>query len=100
MASSICQSLFYGNPSTALTTIGVTGTNGKTTTTHLIRSILEAADIPTGVIGTIGYELGDLKLTPHGGVWEPEEVGTYICISQYPSTRFERSLIELSALLR
>ena len=64
---------FYGNPSTALTTVGVTGTNGKTTTTHLVRSILEAAGMPCGVIGTVGYEMDDIKLTPHGGVWEPEE---------------------------
>jgi UDP-N-acetylmuramyl-tripeptide synthetase len=67
---------FYGNPSTALTTVGVTGTNGKTTTTYIVRSILEAADMPCGVIGTVGYELNDVKLTPHGGVWEPEERDT------------------------
>ena len=64
---------FYGNPSTALTTVGVTGTNGKTTTTYIVRSILEAADMPCGVIGTTGYELEDVRLTPHGGVWEAEE---------------------------
>lgn len=64
---------FYGNPSTALTTVGVTGTNGKTTTTYIVRSILEAAGKPCGVIGTLGYELNDVRLTPHGGVWEPEE---------------------------
>ena len=64
---------FYGNPSASLTTVGVTGTNGKTTTTHLVRAILEANDGKCGVIGTTGYLLDDVKLTPHGGVWEPEE---------------------------
>ena len=52
---------------------GRTGTNGKTTTTYLVRSILEANATACGVIGTTGYVLDDVKLTPHGGVWEPEE---------------------------
>jgi UDP-N-acetylmuramoyl-L-alanyl-D-glutamate--2,6-diaminopimelate ligase len=60
---------FYGNPSASLTTVGVTGTNGKTTTTHLVRAILNANDLKCGLIGTTGYLLGDVKLTPHGGVW-------------------------------
>lgn len=42
-----------GHPSRRLTTIGVTGTNGKTSTTHLLAAMLEAADVPTGVIGTL-----------------------------------------------
>ncbi|MGA2838414.1 MAG: UDP-N-acetylmuramoyl-L-alanyl-D-glutamate--2,6-diaminopimelate ligase [Acidimicrobiales bacterium] len=47
-------SSFYGHPSRSLETVGVTGTNGKTTVTHLVRSILEADGRPTGVIGTLG----------------------------------------------
>jgi len=43
---------FYGTPSSGLRTTAVTGTSGKTTTTFLIRSILEAAGISTGRIGT------------------------------------------------
>jgi UDP-N-acetylmuramyl-tripeptide synthetase len=46
---------FYDHPSHALTVIGVTGTNGKTTTTYLIESILKAAGVSCGVIGTINY---------------------------------------------
>ena len=64
---------FYGNPSASLTTVGVTGTSGKTTVTHMVRSILDANDVRCGVIGTTGYSLDDVRLTPHGGVWEPEE---------------------------
>ena len=44
---------FYGHPSRALTLIGVTGTNGKTTTCHLLASVLRAAGAATGVIGTL-----------------------------------------------
>jgi murE/murF fusion protein len=46
---------YYGNPSEKLVLIGVTGTNGKTTITYLIESILAAAGYKTGVIGTINY---------------------------------------------
>ena len=53
----LCHRL-YGNPSERLTTIGVTGTNGKTTTTYLVRSILKAAGFRTGLLGTIEYHDG------------------------------------------
>ena len=39
--------------------IGVTGTNGKTTVAFMIKSILEAAGIKTGLMGTVRYEIGD-----------------------------------------
>jgi UDP-N-acetylmuramoyl-L-alanyl-D-glutamate--2,6-diaminopimelate ligase len=46
---------FYGRPADALRLVGVTGTNGKTTTTFLVDSILRAAGHTTGLIGTTGY---------------------------------------------
>lgn len=58
-ALSAIAAAFYGEPSRALDVIGVTGTNGKTTTTRMIASILEAAGRPCGVIGTVGAQLGD-----------------------------------------
>lgn len=50
---------FYGRPSEHLTTVGVTGTNGKTTAGFLIKSILEAAGLGAGLIGTISYYIKD-----------------------------------------
>ncbi len=50
----ICQAL-VGNPSERLRVIGVTGTNGKTTTTHLVAGILSAAGYRLGMLGTLGY---------------------------------------------
>jgi UDP-N-acetylmuramyl-tripeptide synthetase len=44
------------HPSRDLTMVGVTGTNGKTTTTHLVRSVLEGRGEKVGVVGTVGYE--------------------------------------------
>ncbi len=50
---------FFLKPSEKLTVIGVTGTNGKTTTTYLIKSILESWGKKVGLIGTIQYMIGD-----------------------------------------
>jgi UDP-N-acetylmuramoyl-L-alanyl-D-glutamate--2,6-diaminopimelate ligase len=49
---------FFGNPSTGLQVIGITGTNGKTTTAYLVASIFDAAGIRCGVLGTVGYRIG------------------------------------------
>lgn len=53
---------FYGNPSRKMRMIGVTGTNGKTTTTYLMKSILDKAGRKVGVIGTIENRIGDKVL--------------------------------------
>jgi UDP-N-acetylmuramoyl-L-alanyl-D-glutamate--2,6-diaminopimelate ligase len=50
---------FYGKPSEDIFVAGITGTNGKTTTAHMIEAILTADHMPTGVIGTINNHLGD-----------------------------------------
>jgi UDP-N-acetylmuramoyl-L-alanyl-D-glutamate--2,6-diaminopimelate ligase len=49
------SSNFYGNPSSEVNLIGITGTNGKTTTTYLLESIFKKAGWTVGVIGTINY---------------------------------------------
>ena len=54
-ALAILATNFYGHPAKELHAIGVTGTNGKTTTTYLIESILKAAGSPCAVFGTIEY---------------------------------------------
>ncbi len=51
-------SAFYGDPSGDLTVVGVTGTNGKTTTTYLLSAIFDAAGWPCGRIGSVGYHTG------------------------------------------
>ncbi len=52
---------FYGHPSGDLEVVGVTGTNGKTTTSQMIGAILNAAGIAAGTIGTIGARLGERR---------------------------------------
>ncbi len=53
------SSRFYENPSSKLTLIGITGTNGKTTTSYIIKHILESSGNEAGLIGTIGYLIKD-----------------------------------------
>ena len=48
----------FGRPSERITLVGITGTNGKTTTSYLLASIFEAAGIRCGRIGTVGYRIG------------------------------------------
>jgi UDP-N-acetylmuramyl-tripeptide synthetase len=50
---------FHGHPSAALTLVGITGTNGKTTTSYLVDALLRARGFGTGIIGTIQYVLGN-----------------------------------------
>ena len=57
----IC-SWFYGSPSSAMQIVGITGTNGKTTTTTILNQILQAAGKSTGLVGTIGIEIGPEKI--------------------------------------
>ena len=54
---------FYGHPSRKLRLVGVTGTNGKTTTTYLLKAILDAAGVRAGLLGTIVYQIGG-RLVP------------------------------------
>ena len=52
---------FYDHPSQAFSLVGVTGTNGKTTTTYLVEHIARACGKRTGVIGTVGTRIGDAQ---------------------------------------
>jgi UDP-N-acetylmuramoyl-L-alanyl-D-glutamate--2,6-diaminopimelate ligase len=52
----------YGNPFKSLKAIGITGTNGKTTTANLVKQIWQLNSIKSGLIGTLGVEIADEKL--------------------------------------
>jgi len=61
IAAAALADAFYDAPSASLAVVGITGTNGKTTTTHLLRDVLEEAGIRCGVIGTLGGALGERR---------------------------------------
>jgi UDP-N-acetylmuramoyl-L-alanyl-D-glutamate--2,6-diaminopimelate ligase len=62
LALALMAANFYDHPSRDFTLIGVTGTNGKTTTTHLIEAVLSDKGELTGIIGTIWNKVGERKL--------------------------------------
>lgn len=86
---------FYGHPADSLTVIGVTGTNGKTSVTHLLKSILAAAGHKAGVIGTIENQIGNESFpaqvtTPESKdlqelLWQMIEKGCDYCIMEASS---------------
>jgi len=67
--------LFFGRPSEKLKVVGITGTNGKTTTAHILERILYRAGYKPGLIGTAGYRLGRKvfgrgRTTPESVLWQ------------------------------
>jgi UDP-N-acetylmuramoyl-L-alanyl-D-glutamate--2,6-diaminopimelate ligase len=59
LALALLADRFFDHPSRTLRVIGVTGTNGKTTTAYLLASILDAAGLNAGLLGTVTYRVGD-----------------------------------------
>ena len=71
-AMSLMAAHFYGDPAKLLKTVTVTGTNGKTTTTYLLKSIFEADGQKCGLIGTMGARIGGT-----GGSRLPDHAGSH-----------------------
>lgn len=61
-ALAIISAEYFNNPAKELITIGITGTKGKTTTTYMVKNILESCGYKTGLIGTIETIIGDRKI--------------------------------------
>ncbi len=76
-ALAIISAAYFHYPAKKLKVIGITGTKGKTTTTFMIRSILEHAGIPTGLIGTIEVIIGDKHIPAHNTTPESYEIQEY-----------------------
>jgi UDP-N-acetylmuramyl-tripeptide synthetase len=58
LALAVLAAAFHGDPSRDMQVVGITGTNGKTTTAYLLASIFEAAHIRCGILGTVAYRVG------------------------------------------
>jgi UDP-N-acetylmuramoyl-L-alanyl-D-glutamate--2,6-diaminopimelate ligase len=59
LAMALLAAAFHRHPSGAMQVVGITGTNGKTTTAFLIASIFDAAGLRCGLLGTVGHRIGD-----------------------------------------
>ena len=64
-AMAFISAAWFGHPADTLKVIGITGTKGKTTTTYLVKSILEHAGYKTGLIGTIEMIIGEEHIPAH-----------------------------------
>jgi len=59
LALAVIAAAFFRHPSAEMQVVGITGTNGKTTTAYLLASVFEAAGVRCGVLGTVAYRIGD-----------------------------------------
>ena len=85
----------YGNPHNKLTLVGVTGTNGKTTTTHMLRSIFLDAQKSVGVIGTLGTFINDEYLP--GVRTTPESTDLFALLAVMVEQGVETVFMEVSS---
>ena len=92
---SLLASIFYGEPSKRLKIIGITGTNGKTTTSYMLSSILEKAGKKVGVIGTLGVAYGK-KILP-ANLTTPDPIELHERLAEMVFYGIEYVVMEVSA---
>lgn len=95
VAMAYIASAFYGHPSRSLRMVGVCGTKGKTTTTYLMKAILEKAGFKTGLIGTTGNLIGDRSVPSN--MTTPDPVDLHRCLRQMVDEGVEAVSMEVSA---
>lgn len=96
LALAICSCNYYGNPSRKFKLIGVTGTKGKTTTTFMIKEILEKAGHKVGLIGTIATYING-KMISESSRTTPESVELQKIFSEMVQQNVEYVVMEVSS---
>ncbi len=86
---------FYGDPSSRLKVVGITGTNGKTTTAYLAHGILEKAGLGTGLIGTVQYLVGGQVISASRTT--PESPDLNAMLSAMEKGKTEACIVEVSS---
>ncbi len=90
------SSAYYGDPSSALKLIGVTGTNGKTTITYLLKSFLNNAGYKTGLIGTIDYQTGIMKMD--STLTTPDSIELNMMLGEMAKSKMDFCVMEVSSI--
>ncbi len=101
-AAAVLFNAFYGDPCSKLKFIGVTGTNGKTSITHMLRAILEASLCRCGLIGTVGCEsvgrpLENRSSNPLANMTTPDPPELYRMLAQMVEDGVEYVLMEVTS---
>ena len=101
-ASAYLYNVFYGTPTEKMKFIGVTGTNGKTSVTHMLRAILEASLCKCGLIGTVGCEssgrfLESQNQNPSANMTTPDPPELYRMLSEMAEDGVEYVLMEVTS---
>ncbi|MEW6599625.1 MAG: UDP-N-acetylmuramoyl-L-alanyl-D-glutamate--2,6-diaminopimelate ligase [Nitrospirota bacterium] len=94
-ALALISASFYGHPSKRLSLIGITGTNGKTTSSYITKSIIEAGGKTSGLLGTIRYITGDGIINAFNTTPESMDLQRYL--SDMVNNQLEYAVIEVSS---
>ena len=86
---------FFGRPDRALQIVGVTGTNGKTTTTFILKHLLSEPKAPVGLIGTVRYEIGE-RILPAPRT-TPESLDLHGLLAQMKAAGCRAAVMEVSS---
>ncbi len=86
---------FYGSPSKGMDLVGITGTNGKTTTSYIIESIFKAAGLKCGVIGTVNYRYNDTVQTSSRTT--PESIDLSAMMADMLEAKVSHVVVEVSS---
>ena len=89
---------FYGQPARGLTMVGVTGTDGKTTTSNFIYHILQTAGHPTGMISTVNAQVGNQVLDTGFHVTTPEAFDTQRYLRQMVDAGLSHAVLEMTSI--
>lgn len=95
LAMSLMSAAFYSNPADKLKIIGITGTNGKTTTSYMLASILKRAGKKVGIIGTLGIFYGKKQIAPD--LTTPDPVFLHATLADMLKCGVEYAVMEISA---
>ena len=94
-AQSILADAFYGHPTQKLHLIGITGTNGKTTTSHLIDKIFRDNDKKTGLIGTIHMQIGNRTIETKNTT--PDSIVLQSVFHEMVEEKIDTAIMEVSS---
>ena len=95
-ALAIMSSNFYGNPSKKIKLVGITGTKGKTTSTFMVKSILQAHGLKVGLIGSIGIFINDEQIEETDRT-TPESIDIQRLLAYFVEQGVEVAVIETSS---